>query len=263
MINDYCDRESDKHSGKTNIIGEMPKLKALGLLTLILVAGIVASFSFLQSPFFLIICVLSYAVATLYSLPPVRFKERGSLGLFVPAIAQQTLPVLLIFSAFNYLSDFGVLIFSMYVTFVGVRKITQHIMEDHAADLESGLKTYSVTHGIDKTQRIYRLSVLGEIYFLLLSLTWVSIRVPYGFFLLLVFLTLGSYLYLRSGETFSEFIHEDGPVLLIPIFFATLLFMQYLAYIIIFFFLAAWQYEMIRKYAIRMYKKIFGGSKNG
>jgi len=263
MINDYSDREWDRQSGKTNIIGEMSKHKSLGLIALILVAGVVSSFVFFQSPFFMVICVLSYTIATFYSLPPVRFKERGPLGLLVPAIAQQTLPVLLIFSAFNHLSDFGVLIFSFYVTFIGFRKIAEHIIMDQVSDLESGLKTYGMTHGIDKVKRFFRLSCLGEIFFLFFSLIWISIKVFYGFFLLLIFFTLSLCLYRRvSGKTFGDFVHEFCPVLLIPIFISTLLFIQYFTYIVIFLFIAAWQHRMIWNYTIRIYKNV-GGNRNG
>ena len=41
MINDYYDREADRHIGKTNILGEMSEKKALGLVIMIFVAGII------------------------------------------------------------------------------------------------------------------------------------------------------------------------------------------------------------------------------
>ena len=248
MINDYFDREADRHIGKTNILGEMSEKKALGLVIMIFVASIITSLPFLKSPFFITICVLSYFLATFYSMPPIRFKERGPLGVLIPAIAQQTLPVLLIFSAFYYLWDYGVLVFSIYVTFIGFRRISQHLMDHHSSDLESGLETYSVVRGIKKVKEYYKYSLLIEKFILFFSLIWISIKVPYGFILLVLF-ALG-FLIKRDSER-NWFFYEFFPTILIPLFFAALLFVQNLVYIITFLFILAWQYKRINRIITR------------
>jgi len=254
MINDYYDREADRQIGKTNILGEMSEKKALGLVVLIFVAGIITSLAFFKSPFFITICVLSYFMATFYSMPPIRFKERGPLGVLVPAIAQQTLPVLLIFSAFDYIRDFGVFVFSIYVTIIGFRKISGHLLKHHNPDLESGLKTYSVIQGIEKVEELYIYSCLIEKFILFFSLIWISIKVHYGFILLILF-ALG--FVLRNTLERDLYFHEFFPSVLIPIFFATLLVIQNLLYVFIFLFIISWQIKRLRNLCLKYTSNIF------
>ena len=62
---------------------------------------------------------------------------------------------------------------------------------------------------------------------------------------------------LRSTRERDWFFHEFFPTMVIPIVFATLLFVQYLAYIFIFLFIIAWQYKEIKKVMLEIYRQCF------
>ncbi|MBA2446741.1 MAG: hypothetical protein H0V51_01810 [Chloroflexi bacterium] len=80
-------------------------------------------------------------VATLYSLPPVRFKERGWLGLLVSAAAQRSLPALIIAATFDDLG-WEAALFACLLLLIGLRWILVHQILDSPADLEAGVRTY-------------------------------------------------------------------------------------------------------------------------
>jgi 4-hydroxybenzoate polyprenyltransferase len=79
-------------------------------------------------------------LAALYSLPPVRLKERFVLGWGASALAQRTLPLVIIFEA---LKGWDVVAVGLIVlsTLIGLRSIVVHQLRDRDNDRRSGVLT--------------------------------------------------------------------------------------------------------------------------
>jgi 4-hydroxybenzoate polyprenyltransferase len=84
-----------------------------------------------------------------YSLPPLRFKERGILGLIVASIAQRSLPGLVFFATYRHWET-DTLLFSFLYFFVGLRWIIAHQIWDFENDSNSGVRTFAAQIGKDR-----------------------------------------------------------------------------------------------------------------
>jgi hypothetical protein len=102
-----------------------------------------------------------YALGAAYSLPPVRLKERGAAGLLAAAVAQRTLPALVIGAVWGCL-DAGSLGWALLGMLVGVRYILIHQAQDRSVDLESGVQTFATQHPGHITT-LLRAAFAGEI----------------------------------------------------------------------------------------------------
>jgi len=95
-VNDYSDLEVDKLAGKRKLIAEIPRTNTLVLLIALVLLGIIVLLPYYQDRKVILAVVLCYMLGTAYSLPPIRLKERGIASLLGSAIAQRSLPALVI-----------------------------------------------------------------------------------------------------------------------------------------------------------------------
>lgn len=147
VINDYADLECDRAAGKKKVIQGMTKP-----VIFICLAALVLSAAVLP----LIYCGLSlnlfwalagtYLLGSTYSLPPLRFKERGVLGLLVSSFAQRCMPLLVIALMLpeGHRDWLG---FFLTLSFIsGLRYIFIHQMIDLENDCVAGVQTFARTH---------------------------------------------------------------------------------------------------------------------
>lgn len=84
--------------------------------------------------------MISVLIAALYSLPPVRLKERGVLGPLAAALAQRTLPAAIIFEGLGAW-DVVAVGFTALSTLIGLCWIIVHQLQDRKNDRRSGVRT--------------------------------------------------------------------------------------------------------------------------
>jgi 4-hydroxybenzoate polyprenyltransferase len=162
LVNDLADMELDQRHGKSNVFHGTTRGKAALLVMALLAIGSLFSLPFLSRPWFVPIWLLWILTATCYSLPPLRLKERGLVGLVATVSAQQTLPTALLFAAFGELLGWGALIFVLYATIRGLSSDVGHQMRDWSHDAQTSTSTFAVRHGYKKVQIIYALSLEAE-----------------------------------------------------------------------------------------------------
>jgi len=152
FINDYFDRESDRKAGKQKIINSLSEPIAVILLFLLGIAGFITSL-LMQSNFELaiLLSVITYFFAIFYSMPPIRFKERGVWGLLVSSVAQRSFPSLLVFCAFNHF-NLDTWLFFLFLGFMGIRWILVHQLIDLQNDLKAGIMTFATNRGCQRTE---------------------------------------------------------------------------------------------------------------
>jgi 4-hydroxybenzoate polyprenyltransferase len=153
MINDFSDRQTDRAAGKRNVLADLSERRALALLVAAGAVGAIFVLPYWQRPGVVALFGFAYALAAFYSLPPLRLKERGAAGLVAAALAQRTIPCLIVFSALNFW-DWTALALCALGTLVGFRYIVVHQILDAYNDARSGIKTFGTTHGADSLSAI-------------------------------------------------------------------------------------------------------------
>jgi 4-hydroxybenzoate polyprenyltransferase len=178
-VNDFADRSVDKVAGKTHLIALWSTARAATWLVALPVAGALILYPFRHDPGVVLSAGVSCLVAAAYSLPPLRFKERGVAGLVVPACAQRSLPLLVGMALLGQLTNPTAWLAVLVFTLVGLRWILLHQTIDLANDEHTGVRTFARDHGLKWTR-----SILKNVIFpveLVLVLSWlaaVSVAVP-------------------------------------------------------------------------------------
>jgi cytochrome P450/4-hydroxybenzoate polyprenyltransferase len=139
IVNDYADREIDRAVGKKKLLAtwsERAALIAVAIPCIGIVAIALACFDATASA----MTIIAVLLAALYSLRPVRLKERGVLGWGAATLTQRTLPLVIIFAA---LKAWDVVAGALTVlsTVIGLRWIIVHQLGDRENDRRSGVHT--------------------------------------------------------------------------------------------------------------------------
>ena len=162
LINDLADRELDMQHGKANTFINDSRAKAHAIVLLFFALSVIFGVPFFERPYFLTLWLLWLLLATIYSVKPIRLKERGKLGLIIVVLAQRVLPTLIIFAAFGYYDSLDIVIFTAYIFFRGLSSDVNHQLEDYRRDAATDTRTFTVEAGYHKAERILHLSLKAE-----------------------------------------------------------------------------------------------------
>jgi 4-hydroxybenzoate polyprenyltransferase len=152
VINDCFDIEVDRRAGKKNSMAHRPIWQRATILGIILIVGwspaLWVNYTIMAS----VILALDFLLPTIYSVPPIRLKERGVLGILSDAFAAHLLPTLFLASLLIFdlpavsLFHWGVVaVMAGWYMCVGLRGIITHQILDREADLASGVVTLATT----------------------------------------------------------------------------------------------------------------------
>jgi 4-hydroxybenzoate polyprenyltransferase len=161
LVNDLADIELDRRAGKPNVFRSPGVSRTRAALIVAVVFGVmvVCGLPFVHRPDFLPLWIVWVLSATFYSLPPVRLKERGVLGLVATIAAQQPIPAAMAFAVLGHLRTWGALAFIAYITLRGICSDVGHQMRDRSQDEAAGATTFAVRRGHVVIARIYGLSL--------------------------------------------------------------------------------------------------------
>ncbi len=174
LINDYSDMELDRLHGKSNTFEEDSKQKAGLIVVLTLLLALLTSIPFWNRPYFVGLTIFWFLITTFYSLPPIRLKERGTANIIFVVMAQRLLPVLILFSVFTFWSHALVITILIYVFFRGLSSDLNHQLEDYENDLQTGTRTFVVSKGYQRVQKIFWVSLHLEKFLLVVVLIQAS-----------------------------------------------------------------------------------------
>jgi 4-hydroxybenzoate polyprenyltransferase len=147
LINDYADLDLDRRAGKPNAFINMRRSWASVLVITILMITILLSLAFIDRPGFFPVFIVWLFFATFYSLPPIRLKERGVVGLSATILAEYPLPMVLALVVFGALELWGAWIVVIYITFRGISAGIGHQMRDREYDEVGGATTLAARVG--------------------------------------------------------------------------------------------------------------------
>ena len=133
-INNYADRTVDALAHKPNVFSTMrPRWSALIVIALLLLGVGSATLFFWNQPAVVAVCALSFGLATAYSMPPLRLKERGWLGIVSSSLAQRVIPLVAgceLFHAWNV----ATITYLGLAFVVGLRFMVVHQIDDEEND---------------------------------------------------------------------------------------------------------------------------------
>jgi len=158
LLNDIFDREVDIVAGKSGrkrghdlgvgVMWGLVLLTAVASWALIVLAG--------GTPLLYGTWAFAYVLGFLYSTPPFRLKDRGTLSLFCNSVLERPLPVLIIFLFFRYYGPEAV-VFPILSELVW--SVFKHQVHDYHEDLKANVKTYAVKIGEAASHKIVKFVV--------------------------------------------------------------------------------------------------------
>jgi 4-hydroxybenzoate polyprenyltransferase len=159
VVNDFTDRADDMASGKTNRLVGKSSLFIWKLMAFCILSGFTVAFYSLHDRLLLLLYAGSWLAFTLYSVRPIRLKERRSLGVLADACGAHLFPTLLAIAAVYrwtrqpfdmiWLASVGVWSFSF-----GMRGILWHQLSDLHYDESINLRTFVRAHRTESLQRL-------------------------------------------------------------------------------------------------------------
>jgi len=155
LVNDLGDREMDRRHGKRNTFLELGTKKGWALLAAVTAVMLLSGLPFVIRPGFVALWGLWWFVAVAYSLPPLRLKERGAVGIVVSSVAQVTVPVLITFAALGAGTRWERWIFILAMTLSGAVLELAHQRHDLRNDAQTGTLTLAVRMGQPKIDTVY------------------------------------------------------------------------------------------------------------
>ena len=156
MVNDIYDVKEDSASGKDRWISNLPRSHGTLIVIIVLIMGLLSIISAKPEPGIIISYVAAIFLGSFYSIEPVRFKERGILGLFAYSLSVAIIYVLVPWILFKS----GIILLSLIFPAVMLDKWVNlhfHQIVDYRGDLNAGIGTYAVRVGIERTRRSLRL----------------------------------------------------------------------------------------------------------
>lgn len=275
LINDLGDRKLDRLHGKRNSFENLNRGAIALVFLVILCVMSLSAMAFVHRSWFLPLWIIQVFLSTFYSIPPIRFKERGTIGLIVPIVAQYPLPVVLIFAAFGCFGGWDMIVFIICVTVSGVALEIGHQKFDFIRDSQTETGTFAVRKGYDFTAKCYghalqldKIALGIMIALMVLKIPWITL--PFLHFsitpilplvivyLLLYFQTMRKPVlradksrvidpYYSGKRDIFNIIHSLLPTFAIPLYLAGLMTCYYYPNIIILLFFVLWKYLTFQK----------------
>ena len=181
LANDLSDIEDDKKAGKRNAFRDTNisvGIVAFVVTTLLHFASVVLISITWQ---FIVFSVVGYLFGIFYSFKPLRFKERGIVGLVVASFFQRNLQLLVI--PFMFEVDWLPFVLINIASFVyGIRFILIHQYMDYENDKVSGTKTF-VGKAKKITKLIIYICVSIELAVIFVSFAMLLLKISYFYFI--------------------------------------------------------------------------------
>jgi 4-hydroxybenzoate polyprenyltransferase len=177
MLNDYFDQPTDRIAGKESVLSTLVDWQQILVLSIPFFLGIIVLMPFRQHQMAMIMLVLSYLFAVLYSAPPFRLKTRGTLGVAGASLGQRVFPLLVVFSVFEHFGLDTIILVALSFM-IGVRWILIHQLLDRENDLHACLQTYASSQPLEKTHKLVRFAFAIEIALVLLFFGAVMPELP-------------------------------------------------------------------------------------
>ncbi|MDD4577120.1 MAG: UbiA family prenyltransferase [Anaerolineaceae bacterium] len=156
LINDFSDKKIDQAAGKIKAIQNFSDSTILSLLVILFIIGSAMALVSISNTYLTILFLfVAYFFGFFYSMPPLRFKEKGVWGLVISSITQRVIPILLLGDLLTEQKIIFIL-FLLLFTLIGIRWILVHQLIDLENDLNQGVSTFVTKVGFPRTNILLR-----------------------------------------------------------------------------------------------------------
>jgi hypothetical protein len=150
VVNDWTDIAEDRRAGKPNAMRDVPVARRTALCVGLVVAGFAVLAPFADAWPARIVLAANFLWPTLYSIPRVRLKERGLLGVISDAAGSHVTPTVFAFAAVDLFvrapaNAAVVAAILLWAAALGIKGILYHQIADRANDEKAGVDTYAGT----------------------------------------------------------------------------------------------------------------------
>jgi 4-hydroxybenzoate polyprenyltransferase len=163
LINDVFDIEVDRNAGKRNHMAKVTPLRRFLFCAVTLALGFAPALFVSYSATSLILLAVEFLLPTIYSVPPLRLKGRGALGLVCDSFGAHMVPCLYVISVLAHQapdpavihrgSSIAFILFTaVWALFLGLIGILIHEFEDRENDLRSGIRTFATEVKFDRVR---------------------------------------------------------------------------------------------------------------
>jgi hypothetical protein len=206
VVNDWFDIADDQLAGKPNAMRDVRVGRRAALCLGFMVASFVVLAPLPNAWPARIALAVNYLWPTLYSIPGVRLKERGILGVLSDAAGSHVTPTLFAFALApifvpgpaNALVLAAVL---MWATALGIKGILYHQIADRANDEMAGVETFAATFDLRTfSTALTRYNLLAELPASVFLTVVVADFLPIAVGAIVVYLALESAKYLLGFE---------------------------------------------------------------
>ncbi len=147
-LNDYWDGDSDSRAGRVNAQGGLSRLSRRFLVGGPLVLGLGAWVGLDPSVSASLFLAIQLFLLVAYSVPPLRLKERGLLGVVADALYGHVVPLAIVLLVFppdltEGSSPLWAGVLGVWALAKGLRNILLHQVEDRKRDRLSGVSTFA------------------------------------------------------------------------------------------------------------------------
>lgn len=196
LINDFADQELDRKHNKPNTFQNDGTAKAVSIIIIVFGLSIFSVLPFIGNKVFIFVWACWLFLATFYSLPPFRFKEKGKVGLILVVLAQRVFPVLMLFAAFQFDRIFDILIVLNLILARGFSSDINHQLQDYENDLKTNTNTSAVELGVIKFEKLFLIVLEYEKIAMIVVLGLISFNLHFIDFLNIPYFSIPIILYL-------------------------------------------------------------------
>jgi 4-hydroxybenzoate polyprenyltransferase len=167
LINNLSDYEIDLLKGKKNPIKQYKHhFNIIILVFLAFLSILITIFSF--NLLMISLGIVNLLLATLYSIKPVRLKERSLFGLIPPILGQRVIPFLMFGLVVS--KDFkAITFFTIYFLLLGLYAIIEHQLSDYQNDRNMKVTTFAVRIGSEATGQVKKYTIIALVIFIFLA----------------------------------------------------------------------------------------------
>lgn len=196
VINDITDLEEDIASGKSNRVQQIPKQYRWIIPGICVLLGFVFGYFLYPDILSCFLYLLSWIVFSLYSIKPVRLKNRGIWGVLADGCGSHVFTSLLMVASMSYMTNQQIdwVWFSavgIWALTYGLRGILWHQFSDRENDLKVNLNTYASKINPDEFKNKSKLLIYTELTALAVMLYKIDLLIAIiglMIYLLLIFL---------------------------------------------------------------------------
>jgi 4-hydroxybenzoate polyprenyltransferase len=152
IINDIFDIDEDRRAGKPNSMADLGRSSRWSLALAYVCAGFLPAIVVGYSAVTVVLLGVNYLWPTIYSLPGIRLKERGVLGVICDALGSHVTPTLFALALFGATSSAApsghlalALMITLWAAVLGIKGILHHQIIDRDNDTRSGAVTFATT----------------------------------------------------------------------------------------------------------------------